>query len=262
MKTADVWKDNNDRYSVIWSFMKDQNEFDRRQGNAGSVSIADGDLFLHSTGNNHRLDWNPAPRIRFRYPLDASIDIAKFSAAVFAIHQNAQLDAGHLQAISMQLQHPDDSGNVRLLVFTEEWAGNRKLGDVQTVLDTRHPADKLTNYEITLPFATADATYDFSLHAVNGDIAVHRINIVAGICATIGLGIKMKDGALTVTPVPEGAAAKAGVAAGDKLLAVNGDPVATSDEAIQAIQKRQIGDPIELYINRNGNTMTLRMTAD
>jgi len=48
---------------------------------------------------------------------------------------------------------------------------------------------------------------------------------------------------------------------GDQIVAVDGEPVATPDEAIAAITNRQPGDTVELDLRRNGATQAVEITT-
>ena len=49
--------------------------------------------------------------------------------------------------------------------------------------------------------------------------------------------------------------------AGDRILAVDGEPVSTPDEAVKAITDREPGDTVQLGIRRDGSTRTVEITT-
>ncbi|HWC33769.1 MAG TPA: trypsin-like peptidase domain-containing protein [Mycobacteriales bacterium] len=71
-----------------------------------------------------------------------------------------------------------------------------------------------------------------------------------------GEGAKVSSG--VADPVtPGGPAAKAGIKAGDVIVAVNGERITTADELIVAIRRRVPGSTIELTYLRNGQRATV-----
>ncbi len=56
---------------------------------------------------------------------------------------------------------------------------------------------------------------------------------------------------------PDSAAAEAGLRDGDRIVAFDGEPVATWDEVTDAIQASEVGDEITLEVERGGETLAL-----
>jgi hypothetical protein len=76
------------------------------------------------------------------------------------------------------------------------------------------------------------------------------------------LGIEMENapaGGVTVRRVVPGSPAeKAGLAAGDELVAIDGHPVATPQEVAAIVGAHEPGDEIELRVRRDGATLTVK----
>ncbi|RMG34256.1 MAG: PDZ domain-containing protein [Planctomycetota bacterium] len=65
------------------------------------------------------------------------------------------------------------------------------------------------------------------------------------------------EGCLISQVQPEGAAAKAGLRAGDVILKFGGTPVTDFDQLVELIGKKAPGDKVEVVIRRNGQQMTI-----
>jgi S1-C subfamily serine protease len=70
------------------------------------------------------------------------------------------------------------------------------------------------------------------------------------------LGIDRADGALVVEVQPGTAADAAGLAAGDLIVAIGDEPIATSAEVSAAIVGREPGEEVEIRFVRNGQEQT------
>ncbi|MEO7982180.1 MAG: trypsin-like peptidase domain-containing protein [Sporichthyaceae bacterium] len=79
-----------------------------------------------------------------------------------------------------------------------------------------------------------------------------------------GQGARIATGSASGNPplVPGGPAEKAGVEAGDVVVAIDGKAVADSAELIVAIRSRQPGDTVTLTVRRNGSEQDVDVTLD
>ncbi|MCA5892379.1 trypsin-like peptidase domain-containing protein [Isoptericola sp. NEAU-Y5] len=79
-----------------------------------------------------------------------------------------------------------------------------------------------------------------------------------------GEGVQVSTGAQQGQPAvtPEGPADLAGIRAGDVILAIDGRPVARSDELIVAIRARQPGDAVTLRVRTDGDERDVRVVLD
>ena len=78
---------------------------------------------------------------------------------------------------------------------------------------------------------------------------------------TMGVRVTEEEGNLVVSKIVEdGAAAEAGIQAGDKLLEVNGKKVQTLDNLADALQGLFAGDKVKLLIEREEETKTVELT--
>ena len=74
-------------------------------------------------------------------------------------------------------------------------------------------------------------------------------------------GLTGRKGAVVAGLVPGGPAARAGLAPGDVVVAVNGHPVTDGNEMTREVAKVHAGDAIHLDIFRNGKERTIEITA-
>ncbi len=74
-------------------------------------------------------------------------------------------------------------------------------------------------------------------------------------------GLEGKKGAVVAGLVPGGPAAKAGLAAGDVVVAANGHPVTSANELTREVAKVASGDKIHLEVYRDGKPRTVDITA-
>ncbi len=73
----------------------------------------------------------------------------------------------------------------------------------------------------------------------------------------------MSHGGILVTRVtPNGPANKAGIISGDVIIEIDGVPLETMDEFQEEIQKRRIGERVELTIRRKQNMMNVKMALE
>jgi len=73
------------------------------------------------------------------------------------------------------------------------------------------------------------------------------------------LKLDTKDGVVVVEIAPNSPAADAGLEVGDVIVAVNGEPVKSEDDAVSLISDSKVGDTLRLKILRNGKEMQQSM---
>jgi len=80
--------------------------------------------------------------------------------------------------------------------------------------------------------------------------------------AFLGVGLEdAVDGGARITQVTPGSAAdRAGLEAGDVIVAIAGAPIADADDVIDAVDDRAPGDPAELEVRRAGATVSVSVT--
>jgi S1-C subfamily serine protease len=74
------------------------------------------------------------------------------------------------------------------------------------------------------------------------------------------LGINAEEGAFVAQVTPDSAADQAGLEDGDVIIAVEGEPIESSTDVAEAVRDHEVGDQIELRIERDGEEQTLTAT--
>ena len=95
-------------------------------------------------------------------------------------------------------------------------------------------------------------------HVTRGWIGVQVQPVTADIAESLGL--KQSQGALVAEPQPGSPAAKAGIAAGDVITAINGTPVKDSRDLARRIGGLAPGTSVKLDLLRDGASKTLTVT--
>jgi serine protease DegQ len=72
--------------------------------------------------------------------------------------------------------------------------------------------------------------------------------------------LKVSSGALVQAVVPNSAAAKAGLRAGDVIVGLDGTPVGSVEDLLAALRRHKPGDRVSLKVSRNGKTITIDVT--
>lgn len=70
------------------------------------------------------------------------------------------------------------------------------------------------------------------------------------------------DGAVVVSVSPDGAAAHAGIAPGDRIVAVDGRLVAHSTALLQGLARTRPGQTVEVIVHRSGDLVRLTVTLE
>jgi serine protease Do len=73
------------------------------------------------------------------------------------------------------------------------------------------------------------------------------------------LRLKSTEGVVIVELAPNSPAARAGLEIGDVIVAINGQPVKTEDDAIITLYDSRVGDTITLRVQRDGRQMETKM---
>lgn len=72
-------------------------------------------------------------------------------------------------------------------------------------------------------------------------------------------GLPVDEGAYVVEVTPDSEAEKAGIKAGDVIVAVDKDRIRTMDELVLAVRRRAVGDKVTVALWRNGEKTTVEM---
>ena len=119
--------------------------------------------------------------------------------------------------------------------------------------------------------AVARHNVEIEVRTDDGALELHRLDlsglgpdrVTSDFLDAVGLQ-PLKGGLRPVveTVIPGGAAERAGIKAGDAILAVNGTPITSWEELVKAIRASP-GVPLELTIRRStGERLSLRVTPD
>jgi S1-C subfamily serine protease len=99
------------------------------------------------------------------------------------------------------------------------------------------------------------------------DIAEQLITTGKAVHATLRISTRSvtdgtRDGALVLNVDPGSAGAKAGIREEDTVIAVDGDPVGSSEELTVAIDAHAPGDTVTVEVVRGGSSTELKATLD
>ncbi len=103
-----------------------------------------------------------------------------------------------------------------------------------------------------------DTVRDISEQLISTGRAVHASLGVSARSVTDGT----RDGALVVNVEPGSAAADAGIREQDVVIAVDGEPVGSSEELVVAVDSHEPGETISLEVVRGGSSTTVEATLD
>jgi S1-C subfamily serine protease len=92
-------------------------------------------------------------------------------------------------------------------------------------------------------------------HVEHAFLGVEPRDVTAEVARELGLPVS--EGVLVFAVVPDSAAAKAGLEAGDVLVALDGEPLRTVEDLFGALRERAPGDVVRLTILRGGQELEL-----
>jgi S1-C subfamily serine protease len=91
-------------------------------------------------------------------------------------------------------------------------------------------------------------------------IAVRPVQVSDRTREELGLGTPY--GVLVIQIEPKGPADQAGMLIGDVLVRAGGESIADSEDLLDLLSKKRIGDEVEAYVVRGGKLVTLRVKLD
>jgi S1-C subfamily serine protease len=99
------------------------------------------------------------------------------------------------------------------------------------------------------------------------NIAQQLISTGSAVHASLGIATRSvtdgtRDGAFVQNVEPGSAGADAGIREEDIVIAVDGDPVGSSEELTVAIDKHAPGDTVTIEVVRGGSSTELKATLD
>jgi len=99
------------------------------------------------------------------------------------------------------------------------------------------------------------------------DIAEQLISTGSAVHATLGVATRSvtdgtRDGAFVLNVEPGSAGANAGIREQDIVIAVDGDPVGSSEELTVAVDAHAPGDTVTIEVVRGGRSTELKATLD
>jgi serine protease DegQ len=94
--------------------------------------------------------------------------------------------------------------------------------------------------------------------AVHAFLGIQPAEVTPQMAQQFHLGVSF--GALVQAVVPNSAAAKAGLRAGDVIVELGGTPVRSVEDLLAVLRKHKPGDRVPVKVSRNGKTVTLDVT--
>lgn len=156
----------------------------------------------------------------------------------------------------IQVDAPINAGNSGGPLFTQD---GEVIGMVSSILS---PTGGSVGIGFAIPsnvLQTIVPRLEATGHIVRGFLGVQNQAVTPGLAALLHL--PDPSGALVASVEPGSPASRAGVAAGDVIRAVNGQPVGSPRELAQAISSIEPGHAVRLGIVRNGRDRNVDVTV-
>ena len=198
------------------------------------------------------------------------LDFTLTSGIVSAIHRDLQAPSGGTIFNGIQTDAAINPGNSGGPLID---ANGRVIGINESIASTTGGSQGLG---FAVPINTAKSSFDQLVktgHVEYPWLGVQLQDVTSDLSKT--LGVKVDQGAMVATVTAKGPAAKAGLhggtrhitvqglqytVGGDVITAMNGKPITSSDALVQAVSALKPGDVVTLTVNRNGQTLDIKVT--
>lgn len=127
----------------------------------------------------------------------------------------------------------------------------------------RRIEEAIQRLESALPDVEIEGELAGQIEDALGEFDELTTDIVAADRFVIGIVLDPEqdgDGIGVSQVVPDSAAQEAEIMAGDLILAVNGEEISDPKQLIDVVQENGDGEPLELTLSRDGETLTVKLT--
>jgi membrane-associated protease RseP (regulator of RpoE activity) len=138
------------------------------------------------------------------------------------------------------------------------------LGDMDEVFGSENEGNRVGNQRNTRNdgqdnrFASSGRSNRRSNSFTGDNRNMERTNYHRGAALGIALDQGPRSGAWVTDVFPNSPADEAGIRAGDKIVAIDGDDIRSAEDVMQTISQKQAGDRIALDIDRDGSAKTIK----
>ncbi len=154
------------------------------------------------------------------------------------------------------------AGKITAFIFNTDRA---RRDEAKQLLGFRQPPDALIEKSFRLPptGALADERLTPRIgHGGQGELKIRRVELTARLVGYVGVGFSPRQGPIVITQINQGAGSRAGLKPGDVVKSVDDVPVATSAQLMARLAKLDPGGSITFGVQREGETLSIRVVAD
>jgi putative serine protease PepD len=140
--------------------------------------------------------------------------------------------------------------------------GRGQVIGINTAIATGGPTDANVGVGFAIPI---DEALDVATELIAGrEVRTPKLGVQGGIDLTPEVaeryGVKGRTGALVTRIDGDGAAARAGMRAGDLVVRIGDDQIHGWDQLVVAVRKAEIGQAVPVVVVRQGRELTLQVT--